>query len=229
MAAFAGFRPLPDSHVRYSNSSFGKLKVSGFFGLDTGLTRGCVNRTLPKTAPFPFDSRRFFRYTFRMNSVNEEKVYNVLQELDIDYTVHRHPAVYTADEARQYWSAIKGGHPKNLFLRDEKGKNHYLLIISYEKRADLKVLQTTLGSSRLSFASERRLFQHLGLSAGSVSVFGIINDKTNAVEVVIDKDLLEEEYINFHPNVNTATLTIRTEDFIRFLEAQGNRFRAVSV
>ncbi len=164
-----------------------------------------------------------------MNCVNEEKVYRTLEELGIDYTIHRHPAVYTVDEAKQYWSEIEGGHPKNLFLRDEKGKKHYLLIISSEKRADLKALQSILGSSRLSFASERRLSRYLGLSAGSVSGFGLINDEAHAVEVVIDKDLLEEECINFHPNVNTATLTIRSEDFIRFLEAQGNRFRAVSL
>lgn len=159
----------------------------------------------------------------------ESKVYNLLEELGIDYELHSHPAVYTVDEAVQHWQHIQGAHPKNLFLRNDKGKRHYLVIVDHSKQVNLKNLQQQLGSSRLSFASERRLETYLGLTPGSVSGFGIINDPDRQVEVVIDRDLMTYEHISFHPNINTATLTITTAGFKKFLDYCGNKVRYVPV
>lgn len=159
----------------------------------------------------------------------EEKVYTALAELGIQYKKTEHPPVYTVEESRQYWTDSTGAHTKNLFLRNKKGTTHYLVIMEHAKRLDIKALQRTIGSSSLSFASDRRLQENLGLSPGAVSAFGIINDETAAVEVFVDRDLLEYETINFHPNVNTATLTISVSDFKRFLEESGNRVTYITI
>lgn len=155
----------------------------------------------------------------------EDRVYKLLEKLGIVYELHSHPAVFTVDEALRHWQDIQGAHPKNLFLRNDKGKRHYLVIVDHAKQADLKSLQQQLGSSRLSFASPRRLEKYLALTPGSVSAFGLINDASHHVEVVIDRDLMDHNYISFHPNINTATLTITTADFKKFLDYCGNKVR----
>src|SRR6056297_777728 len=126
----------------------------------------------------------------------EHKVYTLLEELGIDYEQHSHPAVYTVDEALQHWQDIRGAHPKNLFLRNDKGKRHYLVIVDHSKQVNLKRLQQDIGSSRLSFASEHRLEKYLGLTPGSVSGFGLINDTDRHVEVIVDRDLMTHDYIS---------------------------------
>jgi len=157
--------------------------------------------------------------------MDEQKVYEILRELDISYTKHEHPPVYTVEEAEQHWEDIKGAHCKNLFLRNKKAKNHYLVIAKSEKRVDLRALTSRLGEDRLSFASPERMMRYLGLEPGAVSPFGLINDRENAVMVVIDQDLKEASHVNFHPNVNTATLGITFADFEKFLSHCGNSIR----
>jgi Ala-tRNA(Pro) deacylase len=158
-------------------------------------------------------------------SDKEKRVYTVLEELGISYTRHEHPPVYTVEEAEKHWAEIVGAHCKNLFLRNKKGNRHYLVILEASKVADLKSLNKILGEDRLSFASDQRLMKFLGLEAGAVSVFGLINDKENHVKVVIDEDLKKAEAVNFHPNVNTATVGISFPDFEKFLKWCGNTIR----
>jgi Ala-tRNA(Pro) deacylase len=90
------------------------------------------------------------------------------------------------------------------------------------KTADLKGLSDRLEAGKLSFASERRLTEHLGLETGAVSPFGLINDSQKTVTAVIDRDLSKNDLVNFHPNVNTATITISYSDFEKFLKHCGN-------
>jgi len=153
----------------------------------------------------------------------EQKVYQYLETLGISYEKHSHPAVYTVEEARRHRGSMTGGQAKNLFLRNARGSRHYLVVLEHSKQLDIRTLQTRIGASKLSFASERRLEQYLGLTPGSVSPFGLINDEKNEVETYIDSDLMTCEQVNFHPNVNTATLTISSADFRRFLENIGNK------
>jgi Ala-tRNA(Pro) deacylase len=160
-------------------------------------------------------------------NMDEQKVYDILRELDIPFTKHEHPAVYTVEEAEQHWKNITGAHCKNLFLRNKKGKNHYLVIVRSEKRVDLKALTDRLGEDRLSFASAERMMRYLGLEPGAVSPFGLINDRENEVMVLIDRDLKEASHVNFHPNVNTATVGITFTDFEKFLDYCGNSVRYV--
>jgi Ala-tRNA(Pro) deacylase len=153
----------------------------------------------------------------------------MLSSLKIDFNRYEHPPVFTIEEAKQHWADIPGTHCKNLFLRNKKGSRHYLLTIEQSKSADLKELTRQLGEDRLSFASGERLMRHLGLETGAVSPFGLINDQTNSVQVLVDEELQDAVCIFFHPNVNTATVGLSFYDFERFLEYSGNPFRYISV
>lgn len=155
----------------------------------------------------------------------ETRVYKVLDELGISYARHEHPPVFTVEEAEKHWTQITGAHCKNLFLRNKKGNRHYLVILEASKVADLKSLNKLLGEDRLSFASAERLMKFLGLETGAVSAFGLINDTENHVQVVIDEDLKQAAAVNFHPNVNTATIGVSFPDFEKFLAWCGNPVR----
>ena len=154
---------------------------------------------------------------------SEDKVYARLLDLGIEYQKCEHPPVFTVEEADAYWKDIKGTHTKNIFLRNKKGNRHFLVLLDSKKNLNIKALQGKIGVSTLSFASERRLEEHLGLTKGAVSVFGLINDENRAVEVIVDKQLIKGDKISFHPNVNTATITITVADFKKFLESTGNK------
>jgi Ala-tRNA(Pro) deacylase len=154
-------------------------------------------------------------------------VFDRLRALTIPYELYEHPPVFTAEEAAAHWKDIPGTPVKNLFLRNKKGDRHYLVILGIEKQADLRHLVKVIGDDRLSFGSPERLMTHLGVLPGSVSPFGLIHDRPHAVRVIVDSDLRTVERLIFHPNDNTASLTISGRDFERFLEQQGNAVRWV--
>ena len=162
--------------------------------------------------------------TMDMSEV-ETHVYKVLDHLKISYTRHTHPPVFTAEEAERHWTDVEGAHLKNLFLRNKKGNRHYLVILECSKNADLRKLNDNLGEDRLSFGSPERLKRTLGLEPGAVSPFGLINDLRKEVIVIIDQDIKKAGRVNFHPNVNTATIGISTADFEKFLAWAGNTIR----
>lgn len=164
-----------------------------------------------------------------MIAANEQKLYEILDLLKIKYTRYEHPAIYTIEEANNLDIQISGGHCKNLFIRNRKGDVHYLVVLQDRKRVDLKALSKQIGSTQLSFASEERLFKYLKLTPGSVSPFGLINDIESEVIVLIDRDLINESIVNFHPNVNTATIGVSYEDFEKFLEWHKNKFEYIDI
>jgi Ala-tRNA(Pro) deacylase len=143
-----------------------------------------------------------------------------LAEQGIDATTHEHPAVFRVDEGEELKRAIPGAHTKNLFLKDAKDQ---LWLISAEGHAkiDLKQLHRVIGSARLSFGNEALMAQTLGVSPGSVTAFGLVNDKDRRVRFVLDRTLAEAGLVNFHPLTNTATTTVSGEGFRRFLAAIG--------
>ena len=152
-----------------------------------------------------------------------------LRELGIDYTRHEHPPVATVDEAEAHWAGIDATHCKNLFLRNQKGNRHYLVVLTASKRADLRAVADQIGDGKLSFASPERLMTHLGLTPGSVSPFGLINDREHGVRVVLDRDFQKATRLAFHPNMNTRTFTIAAADLMTFLDACGNPVQHVTV
>ena len=152
-----------------------------------------------------------------------ENVFEFLKNLWIKYEIHKHPPVFTVEEANQYRSDIEFGKNKNLFLRNKKGNKHYLVTIDSSKNLDLESMREGLNEKNLGFASEERLNQYLGLAKGAVSPFGLINDKEKEVIHVLDEDLLRHEKLGFHPNVNTQTIILNTKDFQKFLQSVGNK------
>jgi Ala-tRNA(Pro) deacylase len=143
------------------------------------------------------------------------------------YTKRDHPPAATVEEAVGYWQGIPGAHCKNLFLRNKKGNHHYLVIAEHRRPIDLKALAKILPDDRLSFASDERLARCLGVSPGAVSPFGLINDEARAVVVIVDEGLCEAEFVSFHPNVNTSTVTLAWSAFQAFLAWRGNPVRTV--
>ncbi len=156
-------------------------------------------------------------------------VYEALAALGIEYQTYGHPPVFTAEEAAEHWAGIPATRVKNLFLRNKKGDRHYLVILEIGKQADLRTLVKVIGDDRLSFGSSERLMARLGVTPGSVSPFGLLNDADKSVRVMIDADLRSAERLIFHPNVNTASVTIGVADFERFLASRGNAVRWVKV
>jgi len=152
----------------------------------------------------------------------ERSVLDRLSSLGIAYERFEHPPVPTVEEAEKHWAAIEAAHGKNLFLRNQKGSRHYLVIIAHTKRADLRAVANQIGDGKLSFASPERLMTYLGVTPGSVSPAGLINDREHQVRVFLDRDLKNAARISFHPNVNTATLTVAFADFQRLLADCGN-------
>ena len=155
------------------------------------------------------------------------ELYQLLYSLQIPYEYIEHPPVPTVEEAMKYWSGIESGHCKNIFFRNHKGDRHYLVILYYDSKLNIRELEQKLHQGKLSFASDRRLIQYLGLTPGSVSPFGLINDKTRHVHLFIDRTLMNHERLSFHPNTNTASLIIPREGLFRFLDHTGNTWELI--
>ena len=153
----------------------------------------------------------------------------VLEALGIPFERYEHPPLASAADAAPYWADIDAAHTKNLFLRNQKGARHYLVIIELLKRADLRAVANQVGDGKLSFGSPEQLMTLLGVTPGSVSPFGLVHDARHEVRVCIDQDLKSRERISFHPNINTATLVLTFADFERFLASRGNVTQFVAV
>lgn len=155
--------------------------------------------------------------------------FNFLDRHNIHFERHDHPAVYTVEEAGRLVPPLSGAKTKNLFLRDKKGKRHFLVVVGADKRVNLKQLQSLLEVGKLSFGSPDRLQKYLGIEPGAVSLFGIFNDPDHAVEVVVDKSLWSAPAFQFHPLVNTSTLVISKDNLERFLDLTGHIAQIVDV
>ncbi len=153
-----------------------------------------------------------------MGKTTDKEVYELLSRLDISYVRHDHIPVFTIEQANQLNLKSSVTRCKNLFLRNKKGNQHYLVIMEHLQLLDLRRLSSLIGSSALSLASEERLVNLLRLTPGSVSPFGLINDEEKKVTVIIDSTLRESSYLSFHPNINTVTIEISFIDFEKYLD-----------
>jgi Ala-tRNA(Pro) deacylase len=151
-----------------------------------------------------------------------------LAELGIATTTLDHEAVFTVAESSKLERELPGGHTKNLFLKDKKGKL-YLVVALGHAHIDLKTLPKVLGSDRLSFGRPELLLEILGVPAGSVTPFALINDKARLVTVILDAGMMRHERLNFHPLENTATTNIAREDLVAFIRACGHEPRILAV
>lgn len=142
---------------------------------------------------------------------------------------HEHPPVMTVEESLRLVPKFSGAKTKNLFLRDKKGRRHFLVTVPHDKPVDIDALAELIGVNGLGFGSAERLLKHLGIRPGSVSLLALVNDEARAVEFVIDKALWEAEAVHAHPLVNTATMVIPHAELDRFLAATGHAPRVVDV
>lgn len=144
------------------------------------------------------------------------------EKLGVPTETMEHEAVFTVAESAHLKARISGGKSKNLFLKDRKGRL-FLLVAEDEAVVDLKRLHEKLGAQgRLSFASAELLEEVWGVTPGSVTPFGAINDREGRVTVALDAGLLAHGRVNFHPLINTATTAISADDLVRFLRATGH-------
>jgi Ala-tRNA(Pro) deacylase len=157
----------------------------------------------------------------------QKKLYEVLQNLNIAFDYYEHPPAPTIEIAKKYWIDIEATHCKNLFFRNHKGNRHYLVIFDCNYDLNIHNLEKRLRQGKLSFASDQRMEKYLGIKAGSISPFGLINDTEKHVYVFIDENLRLAEKISFHPNINTASLVIKFSDFIKFINWTGNSYEFI--
>ena len=157
-----------------------------------------------------------------MSGYHKNEIYAFLNEKGIPYKAVEHEAVFTMEEMERAGINAHGCICKNLFLRDAKGKQHFLVTVPDERRVDLKWLSSALGTSKLSFASAERLDKYLGVPQGSVSPFGILNDESRSVIFAADSALTSLPVIGVHPNDNTATVFLSFADLRQIIENHGN-------
>jgi Ala-tRNA(Pro) deacylase len=151
-------------------------------------------------------------------------LFALLDELGIATRTVEHAAVFTVEESDQLHRDIAGGHTKNLFLKDAKDRL-FLVVAEAHARIDMKSLHKTLGCARLSFGKPELLLEALGVTAGSVTAFALINDQAGRVTVIIDRTLMGFDTLNCHPLVNTATTNINRDDLLKFMRATGHEPR----
>lgn len=156
-------------------------------------------------------------------------IYAFLEQHKVKFKRTDHVPVYTCEQAEKIVPPMQGSDTKSLFVRDKKGRNHFLVIVGYEKIVNLKALSRELGVSGLSLGSTERLQKYLGVDPGSVSLLAITNDQHSQVEVIIDEKLWVADRWKCHPLVNTSTLSISRNDVERLLNITNHAYRVIDV
>lgn len=157
-------------------------------------------------------------------------VYDLLERLDISFTRADHPAAFTMEECEAVSQALHTPICKNLFLCNRQKTAFYLLLLPASKPFRTKEITAQLGCARLSFAGEEQLASLLHLTPGSATIFGLQYDTENRVQLVVDRDLLDEAYFGCHPCINTSTIRLRTSDvFDRLTHALHHDYTLVTL
>ena len=154
--------------------------------------------------------------------MNKQDIYALLESRQIPHEITEHMAVFNMEEAAQIRLPYPEDEAKNLFVRDDKKRNYYLITVKGDKRVDLKEFRQRHGTRALSFASAEDLMTMMGLIPGAVTPLGLLNDEAHRVRCFLDEAFLEGDgRIGVHPNDNTATVFLQAADLIRLLEEHG--------
>lgn len=149
-----------------------------------------------------------------------QKVTDYLKSLGVEYQLVRHPAVVTTEESRLVVHVDDCASCKSLYVKDKKSENYYMVVLPFDKRADMRGLASYVGCAKFEFATEEKLFADLGVHRGSVSPYAFLNEKpTYSAKLLIDAEVWNSERVKFHPCDNTATVVVKTCDFKKFLES----------
>ena len=163
------------------------------------------------------------------SAIAYQELLDELQKLDIKYEMVNHPAAKTTEEADAYIAGKIGVRTKSMFLKDKK-KNFYLVIMDDAKRMDFKEFQELTGTKRISMAHDSDIEDQLGLEAGLVSPFGIMNNTAHNIQIYFDQDMLDENIpLTFHPNINTHTIFLSAADLMKFIKAQGCDYQIIDL
>lgn len=163
------------------------------------------------------------------SAIAYQKLLDELQKLDIKYEMVDHPAAKTTAEADAYIAGKIGVRTKSMFLKDKK-KNFYMVIMDDAKRMDFKGFQELTGTKRISMAHDSDIEDQLGLEAGIVSPFGIMNNTAHNIQIYFDQDMLDENIpLTFHPNINTHTIFLSAADLMKFIKAQGFDYQIIDL
>lgn len=157
------------------------------------------------------------------------RIEEYLNNLGISFDRYDHPPAPDIPTASLYWKDIEAAHCKNLFFRNHKGNRHYLVIIEHKHDLAIRDLEQLLKQGKLSFASPERMMKYLGVTPGSVSPFGLINDIDHHVYLFMDKNLSTVDKISFHPLINTSSFVIKRADFEKFLFSLGNGWEYIAL
>lgn len=162
--------------------------------------------------------------------MNKQEIYDFIKSKNIWYEITEHKAVYNMKELKEIDIPYPEYDAKNLFIRDDKRKNYYLITVKGNKRVDLKEFRKKNETRPLSFASENDLLSIMNLKAGSVTPLGLLNDNDSKVEFYIDKDFMKDKHIiGVHPNDNTATIWLKVEDLIGIIKEHGNHVNVIQI
>ena len=159
------------------------------------------------------------------------KVTNYLDGLGIKYELLRHTAVVTTEESRLIIHVENCMSCKSLYVKDKKSDNYYMVVLPFDKRADMRGLAGYVGTAKFEFATEEKLFEDLNVHRGSVSPFSYLNEDTAkySAALLIDSEVWNSERVKFHPGDNTATVVLDTCDFKKFLHSIGKKTIVVNV
>lgn len=162
--------------------------------------------------------------------MNKEEILNILKEKNIWFELEDHEAVFNMEDLNNLNLKYKDRDAKNIFLRDDKKQNYYLITVKGGKRVDLKQFRKDFNTRNLSFASSEDLMRILNLVPGSVSPLGILNDNELKVTLYLDEFFLSDNgIIGVHPNENTATIWLKVTDLVNLIKQHGNQIFLVSL
>ena len=160
--------------------------------------------------------------------LTKSDLFELLRAKGLDFQIHDHDPLFTVEDSENLRGEIKGSHTKNLFLKNKKN-NFFLFSCDENAKVDLKLFSKSINAKNLSFANEKYLQEYLGIKPGSVSPYSLLNDKDSLVKFYLDEKLVKSEIINFHPLINTTTITLKTSEFINFLLENNKRIHIFSL
>lgn len=158
-----------------------------------------------------------------------KKVEETLASLEIPFEIVEHEPALTTEQADSFIEGIEGVRTKTMFLTNKKKTAYYLLIMDDHKRLDMGAFGQIAGSKGIKMASRDSLYEKMMLPPGVVSPFGLLNNEEKDISVYIDKEIMNEERMSFHPNTNEKTIFIKTADLLRFVEAIGYQVNVIAL
>ena len=158
-----------------------------------------------------------------------DKVKEYLNSIGIEFKIVEHEPAYTTEEADKYIEGHDGVRTKTMFICNKKKTNYYMIIMDDSKRLDINKFKEIVSEKQMKMASEEALKEKLGIEPGMVSPFGLLNNDEKDVKIYMDKEIITEEIMTFHPNDNTKTLFITTKDLFKYIESIGYEINIIEL